>query len=378
MTTKSNTLKTDVPQFTTARQFEAIASEVREAIERVLATNWFVLGGELEALEQAFAAYCGVAHCVGVANGTDAIELALRACEVGPGDEVIIPAFTANFTALAVSATGAVPVLVDVAEETATLDPALVEPALTPATKAIVPVHLYGRPADMAPIRAIARRYNLNVIEDVAQAHGARYGGRPVGSLGDLGAFSFYPTKNLGAYGDGGAVVTDNGELAARLRLLRHGGIESGYMSVIKGRNSRLDDLQAAILGAKLPHLDAWSERRRDIARAYTQALGDVDELVTPADAAGSYHVFHLYVIQSEKRDALASYLAARGIGTKVHYPHALHQLAAYPEWHGLAGGFPNAERLAETVLSLPMFPEMTDEEVAAVCAGVLDFFAGR
>lgn len=378
MTTSSNKLRTDIPQFTTARQFGAIESEVREAIERVLATNWFVLGSELEDFEQAFAAFCGVDHCVGVANGTDAIELALCACGIGPGDEVIIPAFTANFTALAVSATGATPVLVDVTEDTATLDPALIEPALTPATRAIVPVHLYGRPADMGPINAAAKRHGLHVIEDVAQAHGARYGGRPVGSLGDLGAFSFYPTKNLGAYGDGGAVVTQSAELAARLRLLRHGGIAEGYMSVVKGRNSRLDDLQAAILRAKLAHLDAWSERRRAIALAYSQALGGVEALETPAAAAESFHVFHLYVIESEQRDALASFLAERGIGTKVHYPHALHQLAAYPEWHGLAGRFPNAERLAGAVLSLPMFPEMTDGEVAAVSAAVLDFFAER
>ena len=375
MTAPINKLRTNVPQFTTARQFATIESEVRQAIERVLDSNWFVLGNELEAFEQEFARFCGVSHCVGVGNGTDAIELALRACGVGAGDEVIIPAFTANFTALAVTATGATPVLVDVAADTATIDPAHIAAAVTPATKAIVPVHLYGQPADMDPISEFAKQHDLWVVEDVAQAHGAAYRGQSVGSLGDLGAFSFYPTKNLGAYGDGGAVVTDNPELATRLRLLRHGGIDEGYMSVVKGRNSRLDELQAAILRAKLPHLNAWSERRRAIARSYTETLNHVEALATPSDIADHYHVYHLYAIQCEGRDALASFLAERGIGTKVHYPHALHQLEAYPEWHSLAGQFPNAERLARTVLSLPMFPEMTDEDIDAVCAGVLGFF---
>ena len=378
MTASSKKLGTNVPQFTTARQFATIEAEVRQAIERVLSSNWFVLGNELEAFEQEFARFCGVAHCVGVGNGTDAIELALRACGVGPGDEVIIPAFTANFTALAVTATGATPVLVDVAADTATIDPMQIATAVTPATKAIMPVHLYGQPADMDPINEIAKQHDLWVVEDVAQAHGAAYRGHSVGSLGDLGAFSFYPTKNLGAYGDGGAVVTNNPELATRLRLLRHGGIDEGYMSVVKGRNSRLDELQAAILRAKLPHLNAWSERRRAIARQYTAALSQVKGLDTPAEVPDRYHVYHLYAVQSATRDALASFLAERGIGTKVHYPHALHELEAYPEWHALAGQFPNAERLARTVLSLPMYPEMTDEDVDAVCAGVLGYFEKR
>ena len=378
MTASINKLRTNVPQFTTARQFATIETEVRQAIERVLDSNWFVLGNELEAFEQEFARFCGVSHCVGVGNGTDAIELALRACGVGAGDEVIIPAFTANFTALAVTATGATPVLVDVAADTATIDPTQIAAAVTPATKAIMPVHLYGQPADMDPINEFAKQHDLWVVEDVAQAHGAAYRGQSVGSLGDLGAFSFYPTKNLGAYGDGGAVVTDSPELAARLRLLRHGGIDEGYMSVVKGRNSRLDELQAAILRAKLPHLNAWSERRRAIARQYTAAFSQVKGLDTPAEVPDRDHVYHLYAVQSATRDALASFLAERGIGTKVHYPHALHQLKAYPEWHALAGRFPNAERLARTVLSLPMFPEMTDEDIDAVCAGVLNFLEKR
>ena len=379
MTASSKKLRTNVPQFTTARQFATIETEVRQAIERVLDSNWFVLGNELEAFEQEFAKFCGVSHCVGVGNGTDAIELALRACGVGPGDEVIIPAFTANFTALAVTATGATPVLVDVAADTATIDPTQIAAAVTPATKAIVPVHLYGQPADMDPINEFAKQHDLWVVEDVAQAHGAAYRGSDRSAvIGDLGAFSFYPTKNLGAYGDGGAVVTDNPELATRLRLLRHGGIDEGYMSVVKGRNSRLDELQAAILRAKLPHLNAWSERRRAIARQYTAAFSQVKGLDTPAEVPDRYHVYHLYAVQSATRDALASFLAERGIGTKVHYPHALHQLEAYPEWHSLAGQFPNAERFARTVLSLPMFPEMTDEDIDAVCAGVLGFFETR
>ena len=378
MAAPSDRLVTNIPQFTTARQFTAIEAEVRGAMERVLHSNWFVLGEELAAFEQEFAAFCGVSACVGVGNGTDAIELALRACGIGPGDEVIIPAFTANFTALAVTATGANPVLVDVTAETATLDPTLIDSAVTTATRAIVPVHLYGQPADMDPISEIAQRRGLYVIEDVAQAHGAAYHDRPVGSLGDLGAFSFYPTKNLGAYGDGGAVVTSNADLAARLRLLRHGGIAAGYMSVVKGRNSRLDELQAAILGAKLPHLPAWSERRREIAADYTRALSSIESLATPAEPTHSCHVYHLYAVRSETRDALAAYLAERGIGTKVHYPHALHQLDAYPEWHAPAGRFPVAERLARTVLSLPMFPELTDEEVKFVCHEVVSFFQNQ
>ena len=376
MTASIDKPRTNVPQFTTERQFTAIEADVRRAIDRVLASNWFVLGNELQGFEREFAHYCGVSACVGVGNGTDAIELALRACGIGAGDEVIIPAFTANFTALAVTATGATPVLVDVTAETATLDPARIAPAITAATKGIVPVHLYGQPADMEPINAIAKQHDLWVVEDVAQAHGAAYRGQPVGSLGDLGAFSFYPTKNLGAYGDGGAVVTDSPDLAARLRVLRHGGIAEGYMSVVKGRNSRLDELQAAILRAKLPHLTAWSERRRKIAQRYSEAFSHLEGLETPVEGAERYHVYHLYAIQSAARDALASYLAERGIGAKVHYPHALHQLDAYPEWHALAGQFPVAEQLARTVLSLPMFPELTDDDVIAVCSGVLGFFA--
>ncbi len=375
MTASIDKPRTNVPQFTTERQFSAIEAEVRRAIERVLASNWFVLGNELQTFEQEFAHYCGVSECVGVGNGTDAIELALRACGIGAGDEVIIPAFTANFTALAVTATGATPVLVDVSAETATLDPARIALAITGATKGIVPVHLYGQPADMDAINAIAKQHSLWVVEDVAQAHGATYRGQPVGSLGDLGAFSFYPTKNLGAYGDGGAVVTDNPDLAARLRVLRHGGIAEGYMSVVKGRNSRLDELQAAILRAKLPHLTVWSERRREISRRYTEAFSHLEGLETPLEGAERYHVYHLYAIQSATRDALASYLAERGIGTKVHYPHALHQLDAYPEWKEFAGQFPVAEQLARTVLSLPMFPELTDDDVNAVCNGVRGFF---
>lgn len=349
----------------------------REAIDaglrRVLESGWYILGKEVEAFETAFASYLGVGHVIGVGSGTDALHLALRTLGIGPGDAVLTVAHTAVATVAAVELAGAEPVLVDVDPTTFTMDPTHLEATLQNLgrggvrAKAILPVHLYGHPADLNAIGDIAQRYGLAVLEDCAQCHGARFRGQRTGSFGQLAAFSFYPTKNLGALGDGGAVATDDADLATRARLLREYGWRERYISDLKGMNTRLDVLQAAILSARLPHLDAENARRQRIAASYSQALARTG-LIGPVSRGEVDTVCHLYVVRSRKRDALANYLKERGIGRGVHYPVPVHLQPAYRNKVLLGpSGLPQTERAAREVLSLPMYPQLTDEHIAYV-----------
>lgn len=358
------------------RQYGALKPELDAAAARVLASGWYILGPEVRAFEEAFATYCDVDYCVGVGNGTEALYLAMVALGVGPGDEVITVANAAVYEPLTILQTGARPVFVDVDARTHTLDPALLEAAITPRTRALMPVHLYGRMADMAAIIAIAERHQLPIIEDCAQAHGAAFGGQRAGSIGACGCFSFYPSKNLGALGDGGAVVTNDPELAERLRTLREYGWSPRYYLVApNGINSRLDELQAALLHAKLPHLDGWNARRRAIARRYNELLAGLPLALPELPIDDAEHVFHLYVVATPRREQLQASLQERGVGAVVHYPLPAH---LQPIYQGLAapGSLPVTERLAHEVLSLPIYPELTDDEVDAVAAAVREALA--
>lgn len=352
------------------KQYHALQQEIDAAIKRVMSRGWYILGEETRAFEQEFAAYIGVSEGVGVASGTAAITLALRAVGVQDGAEVITVSHTAVATVAAIELAGGRPVFVDIDCQTFTLDPNQLEAAISERTKAIVPVHLYGHPADMTAILAIARRHNLAVVEDCAQAHGARYQGQRVGSWGDAAAFSFYPTKNLGAAGDGGLVVTNNTDLANRVRLLRQYGWAERYVSYLRGDNSRLDELQAAILRVKLRHLDAWNEQRRTLAAAYQQALADL-ELTLPRPVGDVEHVYHLYVVRSPRRDELLPYLQANGVVAQVHYPMPVHRQPAYADLAPQNGSLLITERVAEEVLSLPLYPEMPPEAVAEVAQAI-------
>jgi dTDP-4-amino-4,6-dideoxygalactose transaminase len=366
-------MELSVPFGDLKRQHEALRPELEAAAARVLASGWYILGPEVRAFEAAFAAACGVAHCVSVGNGTEALYLALAALGVGPGDEVITVANAAVYEPLTILHTGARPVFVDVDERSYNLDPARLEAAITPRTRAIMPVHLYGRMAEMDAIMAVAGRYDLPVVEDCAQAHGAALGGRRAGAIGRCGCFSFYPTKNLGALGDGGAVVTDDGALADRLRRLRQYGWERKYYSTEPGGiNSRLDELQAALLAVKLPHLPAWNTRRRQIAARYDALLAGCG-LTLPDPGPVGAHVYHLYVVRHPERDRLQAALRERGIATDIHYPLPAHLQPIYAGKFAAAGSLPITERLAREVLSLPMFPELSDTEVKAIAAAVRD-----
>jgi dTDP-4-amino-4,6-dideoxygalactose transaminase len=329
-----------------------------------------VLGDEVEQFEREFAAYSGAEYGVGVSSGTAALQLALVAAGAGPGDEVITVPFTFAAMYAAIEYTGARPVLVDVDPVSLTMDPNAIEPAVTSRTKAIVPVHLYGQPADMDPIVAAAKRHGLAVIEDAAQAHGARYRGRPAGSLGDLGCFSFYPSKNLGAYGEGGLVTTNRAEYAERLRLLRNWGEQTKYAHAIRGFNARLQGLQGAVLRVKLRHLDAWNEARRARAAEYASELRDT-ALQLPVEMPYARHVYHLYTVRSARRAELESALRAAGVQTGRHYPVPVHLQPAYRDERYPARSFPVSERAAGEVLSLPMFPTLTREQVGAVSDAV-------
>ena len=355
-------------------QYAAHRVEIDAAIAGVLAHGRYVLGDETRSFEGEFAHYVGVAHGIGVASGTDALHLALRACGVVPGDEVITVAHTAVATVAAIEHAGATPVLVDIEPERYTLDPRRLERALTPRTRVIVPVHVYGTPADMDPILAVARQHGLRVIEDCAQAHGATYRGRRVGSLGDAAAFSFYPTKNLGALGDGGLVATADGALAGRVRVLREYGWRERYVSTVPGFNSRLDELQAAVLRVKLRHLDTDNARRRALATVYAAALPPA--LPRPITPPGCEHVHHLYVIRHAERDRLAAHLRSHGIGTGIHYPVPVHHQPAYRGRLGATGALAESERAAREVLSLPMYPELGEEQVRRVAGTVSAFGA--
>ena len=345
--------------------------EIEQAMRRVLQSGWYVLGKEVEAFEQAWAAYCGTRHAIGVANGLDAIFLVLKAWGVGPGDEVIVPSNTYIATWLAASHCGATPVPVEPVEGTYNLDPARVEAAITPRTKAIVPVHLYGQCADMDPLMEIAARHGLKVVEDGAQGHGATYKGRRAGALGHAAAFSFYPGKNLGALGDGGAITTDDDALAQQLRTLRNYGSQKKYHNEVIGFNSRLDELQAAILSVKLTALDGQNARRAAIAAVYDEQLAGIPGLTLPVVPSWTEPVWHLYVVRHARRDDLARGLADLGIGTLVHYPIAPHLQAAYAQLGLEQGRFPLAEAIHREVLSLPMGPTMTREQAIEVAQAV-------
>jgi len=351
-----------IPLVDLRAQRQAISEEIETAIARVVERCDFILGEEVSLFESEFAEYCGVSSAIGVASGTDALHLACRALDIGAGDEVIVPAMTFASTAFAVSLTGARPVIVDVREDDALIDPEQIGSAITSRTKAIIPVHLYGQCADMAAVCAIAREHSLAVIEDAAQAHGAVCSGKRAGSLGDIGCFSFYPGKNLGAYGDGGLVTTARRDIAERVQLLRNCGSRAKYHHDEVGLNSRLDTLQAAILRAKLRHLEEWNAARRWIAAHYDEALRGISEVHRTPHAPGSVH--HLYVVRLAGRENVLQALNDRGIGAGIHYPFALHELEAYASLGYRAGAFPIAENWARQCLSLPIYPEITAAQV--------------
>ncbi|MGC2891340.1 MAG: DegT/DnrJ/EryC1/StrS family aminotransferase [Candidatus Acidiferrum sp.] len=363
-----------VPQLDLAAQYAAIGAEIRGAVERVLASQQFILGLEGVALEQEIAQLCGVAHGVGVASGTDALILALRACGVEAGDEVLIPPFTFVATGSAVSALGAKPVFADIRPDTYNIDAFDLARRVTSKTKAIIAVHLYGLACDMDPIMKFARERDLRVIEDNAQSIGAKYKGRRTGSLGDAACLSFYPTKNLGAYGDAGMVVTNSNEIAARLSTLRNHGQTAKYVSGEPGWNSRLDEIQAAILRVKLRHLPEWQSARQAHAAAYTKLLLGIPGVAPPLTPEGYEHVFHQYTIRVERRDEVQQFLGSRKIGSAVYYPVPLHLQPLYASLGHKGDDFPHAEHAAKEVLSLPMFPELRSEQIRRVAEAVSEF----
>jgi dTDP-4-amino-4,6-dideoxygalactose transaminase len=361
-----------VPFLSVGDAYRELKDELDAACARVLASGRYVLGAEVEAFEQEFAAYCGARYCVGVGNGLDALRLILRAYGIGAGDEVIVPANTYIATWLAVSGTGALPVPVEPDAATCNIDPSRVEAAITPRTRAILPVHLYGLPADMEPIMAIAARHGLRVIEDAAQAHGAEYQGRRTGALGDVAGFSFYPSKNLGAFGDAGAVVTDDADLAERVAVLRNYGAPEKYRNEVRGENSRLDELQAAFLRVRLTKLDEWNSRRQALARLYLELLAEAP--LTLPSTRGS--VWHLFVVRTPDRDALADFLRERGVETLIHYPIPPHLQAAYSDLGIARGSLPITEAIHEQALSLPIGPHLDEEQVTYVSTCVTEFFS--
>jgi dTDP-4-amino-4,6-dideoxygalactose transaminase len=354
------------------QQHQAIEEELVEVFRRVLRKSSFILGPEVVAFEKEFAAYVGASDCIAVNNGTTALQLVLAGLGIGPGDEVITVANTFIATAEAISAVGARPVFVDVDPVSYTMDPQLVEAAITPNTKALLPVHLYGQAADVDALLEIARRHNLHLVEDACQAHGATYKGRKAGSLGVAGCFSFYPGKNLGCLGEGGAVVTSNPELAQRMRMLRDHGSIKKYEHSLPGYNFRLEGLQGGFLSVKLPHLDRWNARRREVAKLYHELLSDTS-LRLPVEMGWGEHVYHLYVIQADDREALRLALNATGVECGLHYPVPLHLQAAYADLGYEKGRFPISEHLSSHILSLPMHPFITDEEVKRVASVLLE-----
>lgn len=350
--------------------YKELREEMDAVWHRVMESGWYILGNEVEAFEEEFARYCGTRHCIGVGNGLDALHLILRGMDIGPGDEVIVPANTYIATWLAVTYAGATPVPVEPDAETCNIDPRCIEAAITSKTRAIIPVHLYGQPADMDPIREIAARYRLKVVEDAAQSHGARYRGLRAGGLGDAAGFSFYPGKNLGAFGDGGAVTTNDDDLAGRIRLLRNYGSREKYRHESAGFNSRLDELQAALLRVKLKRLDEWNGRRTRVASQYLAELSGAD-CVLPSVPAWAEPVWHLFVIRSRDRDMLRKRLESEGVGTLVHYPIPPHLQDAYATLGFHVGAFPITERMASEVLSLPIGPHMVDDDIMLVVKAV-------
>jgi dTDP-4-amino-4,6-dideoxygalactose transaminase len=366
-----------IPLVDLKAQYERIKDEIDAAIQEVISTSAFIGGSYVKAFEEAFAKFCEVKHCIGVGNGTDALFISLKSLGIGVGDEVITAANSFIATSEAITMTGARVVFCDINPKTYNIDASLIEAKITPQTKAIIPVHLYGQPADMAPILELGRRYGLKIVEDAAQAHGARYNEHRVGSLGDVACFSFYPGKNLGAYGDGGAIVTDNDELALKVRMFANHGRVDKYDHAIEGMNSRLDGLQAAILSVKLNHLEEWTEARRHLVGIYNSLLAD-SEIVTPAELEGTRSVYHLYVVRlrNDVRDSIHQALLRRSIGVGIHYPIALPNLKAYSHLGAEESSCPEATLAAQEVLSLPLFPELRKIEVQYIAAALKESYS--
>jgi dTDP-4-amino-4,6-dideoxygalactose transaminase len=360
-----------IPPLDLKAQWLSIKDEISAAINAVVESQHFILGPQVQALEEEVAKYCGTKFAVGVASGTDALLLALHAARVGPGDEVLLPTFSFIATADSVSLLGAIPVFVDIDPSIFAIDAAQLEAKITPRTRAIVPVHLYGHPADMDPINFVAQRRNLKVIEDNAQAIGAEYKDRKTGGLGDLGCISFFPSKNLGAYGDGGMIVTNSETYSTHLRILRNHGSPKKYYATEQGWNSRLDEIQAAILRVKLRHLDNWGVARRKNANSYTKLLKGVPGIVTPVEAPSAEHVYHQYTIRVPNRDRVQSALAEQGIGTTVYYPTPMHLQPLFANLGYREGDLPQAEQAAKEVLSLPIYAELTSEQIHRVVAAI-------
>lgn len=368
-------MKQKVPFLDMKPQYEELRAEMDSAYQRVMDSGWYILSDEVGNFEKEFAQYLGVSHCIGVGNGLEALQLILMGYGIGEGDEIIVPANTYIASWLAVSYVGATPIPVEPDAGTYNIDPARIESAITKRTKAIMPVHLYGQPSEMDAINQIAEEHGLYVVEDSAQTHGARFNGRMAGALGSAAGFSFYPTKNLGAFGDAGAVTTDDAQLADRIRVLRNYGSRKKYFNEVKGHNSRLDPLQAAFLRVKLKRLDEWNQRRSRIAEFYLEGLSDIPDVVLPTIAPNAAHVWHLFVISAADRDQLQAHLEQRGVGTLVHYPIPPHLSEAYADLKYKRGDFPISERIADSVLSLPMGPHLHLDEAGYVVECVKEFY---
>lgn len=368
---------TPIPFVDLKAQYKTVGREVNRAIENVLESGNFILGKEVEEFEKKISAFCGTKYSAGVASGLSALELGMRAIGISHGDEVITPTNSFIASTSAISATGAKPVLVDCEENSFNIDPTKIEEKITKKTKAIMPVHLYGRPANMQEIMKIAKKYKLYVVEDACQAHGAKYKGKRVGSFGKFGAFSFYPSKNLGAYGDGGIITTQNKELISKVISIRNYGQTKKYHHDYLAQNSRLDTIQAAILLVKLKYLDKWNKKRLEIAKKYTQLLQNLP-LITPSFPKESDHVFHLYVIRTKKRDDLASYLKQNRITTGLHYPIPIHLQKVYKDLGYKKGDFPTSEKLADEILSLPLYPELTESQTEFITENIKKFFKSK
>ena len=365
-----------IPLVDLKAQYDSIKPEIDNAIRRVLDSTSFIMGEELERFEEEFAQFCDVKFAIGVANGSDALILALRACGIGEGEEIITVPHTFIATTEAITYVGGKIVFVDIDPKTYTIDVSKIEEKINEKTKAIIPVHLYGQPADMDPIIKLAKEYNLKVIEDAAQAHGAEYKGKKVGSIGDVACFSFYPGKNLGAYGDAGMITTNSEEIAKKVKLLRnHGRITKKYEHEIEGYSSRLDNLQAAILRVKLKYLNQWNGMRRKNARKYNELLNNIDGIITPYEADYAKHVYHLYVIRTEERDKLREELKSKGIATGIHYPIPLHLQPAYNYLGHKKGDFPITEKASQEIISLPMFAELSDEQIEEIVELIKNYY---
>lgn len=364
-----------IPSFDLKRQYENLKLEIDQVVQEIMRKGQFILGENVSLLESEISTYCGTKYAVGVASGTDALLLSLRACGVGPGDEVITTPFTFFATTEVISNLGARPVFVDIEPDTFNIDTEKIEKVITKNTKAILPVHIFGQMCDMDKLTEIKERYNLSIIEDACQAIGAVYNGRRAGSIGDAGCFSFFPTKNLGAFGDGGMVVTDSEKIKDRVLMLRNHGSKKKYYHEELGYNSRLDEIQAGILRVKLKYLDSYIKRRQEIANLYSMLLSDIPYVKVPVIKEGRSHTFHQYVIRAENRDKLQKYLSDHGIGSTVYYPLPLHLQEAYKSLGYKLGDFPEAERASREVLALPMWPELTDEEVREVTEVIRSFY---